>query len=563
LAHGKLNGVSSVIVTDVSIGHGPVVLAEHISVSLSPGRVIGLVGQNGAGKTTFLRVLGGLDAPLAGNVKRSPASISVGYLAQQLDPVDDTETIIEWLARRIGVAQATVRMETSAVALATGDPAGDTYADDLEAWLALGGADSEDRIPGVLAEVGLDAIVTGERTVSSLSGGQRARVGLAALLLARFDVFLLDEPTNDLDLAGLARLERFVLELKARPAAVMVISHDRAFLEAVTTDVLEIDGNERSAALFGGGFVSFLEERDIARRRAREDYENYKDTYDDYMSRARTTRDWASKGVRNARAEARKGGGDSDKIGRKFRADASEKQAGKASRLEKAAERLDVVAEPRKVWHLDYTITAAPRSGSLVVAARNAVVERGTFRLGPIDVELSYGERVAVVGPNGAGKSTLLALLLGQVSPTSGTVHEGSGVVVGELDQSRVPVAGDATIVDAFLQWYPGTTIADTRTLLAKFGLAGDDVVRPARLLSPGERTRATLARFQHEGVNLLVLDEPTNHLDLPAIEQLEQALDEYPGTVLLVSHDRRLLDSVRVTKRWTISAGTLTEQLA
>jgi ATPase subunit of ABC transporter with duplicated ATPase domains len=552
--------MASVIASGVSIGHGPVVLAEGIDVSVSPGRVIGLVGQNGAGKTTLLRVLAGLDAPLAGTIQRAPASTTIGYLAQQLNPLSDHETIASWLGRRTGVGDATARMEASAEALATGDPLGDQYADDLDRWLALGGADFEDRIPAALAQVGLPADRTPDMPVSKLSGGQQARVGLAALLLARFDVFLLDEPTNDLDLAGLERLEQFVNEVRNRPAAVMVISHDRAFLEAVTTDVLEIDGNERNASLYRGGFAAFLAEREVARQHAREAYDEYRETHDDYLSRAGTTRDWASKGVRNARSEARKGGGDSDKIGRKFRADASEKQAGKASRLEKAAERLEVVVEPRKVWNLSYTIANAPRSGSVVCNITDAVVSRGSFTLGPVRLDLAYGDRVAVTGPNGSGKSTLLQLILGQLVPDEGSVRLGSGVVVGELDQARVPVDGDATIVDAFLDWYPGTTIADTRTLLAKFGLSGDDVIRPARLLSPGERTRATLARFQHEGVNLLVLDEPTNHLDLPAIEQLERALGEYPGTLLLVSHDRRLLDAVQVNRRWQVARGEVTE---
>jgi ATPase subunit of ABC transporter with duplicated ATPase domains len=553
--------MSSVIAAGLSIGYGPVVLADGIDVSVSPGRIIGLVGQNGAGKSTLLKALAGIETPLAGMVQRAPSTTTVGYLSQQVDLASNEESIGEWLARRTGVAQATSLMETSALALATGEAEGDKYADYLDSWLALGGADFEDRIPGALADVGL-VVHSIDTPVSVLSGGQRARVGLAGLLLARFDVFFLDEPTNDLDLAGLARLERFVNELRARPAAVMVVSHDRAFLENVTTDVLELDGNEHTATMFGGGFAAFLQERDVARRHAREAYDEYREKHDDYIDRAKVTKDWASKGVRNSRAEARKKGGDSDKIGRKFRADASEKQAGKASRLEKMAERMDEVVEPRKVWNLTYEIASAPRSGTAVSTVRAAVVERGTYRLGPVHLDLAFGDRVAVTGPNGAGKSTLLKLLLGQLAPTSGTVHVGSGVIVGELDQARVPVDGDATIVDAFLEWYPKSTIADVRTLLAKFGLSGDDVVRPARLLSPGERTRATLARFQHEGVNLLVLDEPTNHLDLPAIEQLEQALATYPATMLFVSHDRRMLEAVKVNRRWHVDAGVVTEEL-
>ncbi len=554
--------VASLIVSDVAIGHRPVVLAEGVTLSVTPGRVIGLVGQNGAGKTTLLKVLAGAEEPLGGAVVRSPASATVGFLAQQLEVASPLETIAEWLARRTGVADASVRMEAAAAALATGEPEGDSYSDDLERWLSLGGADLADRIPAALADVGLDVAKPVATSVSALSGGQRARVGLAALLLARFDIFCLDEPTNDLDLAGLARLERFVGELRARPAAVVVVSHDRVFLEAVTTDVLEIDGNERSVALFGGGFSAFLQEREVARRHAREAFDEYTDRRDDLLGRARTTREWADKGVRKSRAELRKKGTDPDKIGRKTKAESTEKQAAKASRLEKSAERLVEVVEPRKVWSLEYRIGAAARSGSEVANVRGAVVRRGSFTLGPVDLDIAAGDRVAISGPNGAGKSTLLNLILGYALPDCGTARLGNGVVVGELDQSRVPVAGDATIVDAFLGWYPASTIGEVRTLLAKFGLSGDDVVRPARLLSPGERTRATLARFQYEGVNLLVLDEPTNHLDLPAIEQLEQALAAYVGSLLLVSHDRRLLESVTVTRRVHVEAGVVTHAL-
>ncbi len=555
--------MGSIIASGLALGYGPVVLAEGIDLTVSPGRVIGLVGANGAGKTTLLRVLAGLTAPHAGSVARSPGSTSVGYLAQQLDVASPGETIVAWLARRTGVGAAAEAMEAAADALGRGEPMGDDYGDRLDRWLSLGGADFEDRVPAALAAVGLDASKGPGDAVVALSGGQKARIGLAALMLARFDVFCLDEPTNDLDLGGLALLERFVADLVKRPAAIVLVSHDRAFLETVTTDIVELDSVERRATLFGGGFAAFVREREVQRRRAREAFDEYAERHGDLLDRARVTKEWADKGVRKSRADLKKKGADPDKIGRKAKAETSEKQAGKASRLEKAAERLEVVAEPRKVWELRYEIAEAPRSGSVVMTMRSAVVRRGSFTLGPIDLDLSYGERVAVTGPNGAGKTTLLSVLLGRTTPSNGTAALGRGVVIGELDQSRLPMDGDATLVDAFLSWYPASTIAEVRTLLAKFGLAGDDVERPARLLSPGERTRATLARFQYDGVNLLVLDEPTNHLDLVAIEQLESALDTYPGTLLLVSHDRRLLDTVRVTRRWHLVNGQLTESLA
>ena len=208
-------------------------------------------------------------------------------------------------------------------------------------------------------------------------------------------------------------------------------------------------------------------------------------------------------------------------------------------------------------------IAAAPRAGAVVATARGAVVRRGAFTLGPVDLQLDWADRVAVTGPNGAGKSTLLALLLGRLAPDEGTATLGPGVVVGEVDQARVAVPRRRAVAARLRRLVPGWPTAEVRTLLAKFGLRADHVLRAGGSLSPGERTRAALALLQARGVNLLVLDEPTNHLDLPAIEQLEQALDSFPGTLLLVSHDRRLLEAVRVTRRLHVEAGRMSEEPA
>jgi ATPase subunit of ABC transporter with duplicated ATPase domains len=262
------------------------------------------------------------------------------------------------------------------------------------------------------------------------------------------------------------------------------------------------------------------------------------------------------KGVKNARRKQR----DNDKVGRKFRTEQTEKQAAKARQTEKAIERLEVVDEPRKEWELQFSIAAAPRSGEVVAVARNATVQRGSFVLGPVDLQLTLRDRIAVTGPNGSGKTTLLALLLGRTPPSSGLVSLGSGVVVGEVDQARAAFEGDDVLVDAFAREVPDWPTAEVRTLLAKFGLRSDHVHRTSSSLSPGERTRAALALLQARGVNLLVLDEPTNHLDLPAIEQLEEALESFDGTVLLVTHDRRMLDTIRLTRRWHVDSGKVTE---
>ncbi|MER6595667.1 ATP-binding cassette domain-containing protein, partial [Micromonospora purpureochromogenes] len=418
-------------------------------------------------------------------------------------------------------------------------------------WLGLGGADLEERAEQVAAELGLTVDL--DHPMTALSGGQAARAGLASLLLSRYDVFLLDEPTNDLDLAGLERLERFVTGLRA---GTVLVSHDREFLTRTVTRVLELDLIQQQVRHYGGGYAAYLEEREVARRHARADYEEYADTRAGLEARARTQRAWMEKGVKNARRKAT----DNDKIGRKFRAEATEKQAAKAKQTERLIERLEAVEEPRREWELRMEIAAAPRAGAVVASLRGAVVRRGGFTLGPVDLQIDWADRVAITGANGSGKSTLLAALLGRLPLDAGHAALGPGVVVGEVDQARGLFLGDQPLVDAFGAAVPELTPADVRTLLAKFGLRAEHVLRPAATLSPGERTRAALALLQGRGVNLLVLDEPTNHLDLPAIEQLESALANYPGTLLLVTHDRRMLDAVSVNRRLRVDAGRIAE---
>ncbi|MFF8597219.1 ABC-F family ATP-binding cassette domain-containing protein [Streptomyces sp. NPDC015220] len=543
---------ATLVAKNLAAGHGDRTLFTGLDLVVAPGDVIGLVGANGAGKSTLLRMLAGLGTPEQGELTLSPPTAAVGHLPQEPERRPG-ETVREFLARRTGVAAAQRAMDEATQALVDGAPgADDAYASALERWLGLGGADLDERAEetadSLALAVGLDQPMT------SLSGGQAARAGLASLLLSRYDVFLLDEPTNDLDLDGLERLERFVTGLRA---GTVLVSHDREFLTRTVTRVLELDHAQGRINLYGGGYAAYLEEREVARRHARDDYEEYADKRAALQERALTQRAWMDKGVKNAR---RKAGSDNDKIGRKFRSEASEKQAAKARQTQRMIERLEVVEEPRKEWELRMEIAAAPRSGAVVATLRDAQVRRGDFVLGPVSLQIDWADRVAVTGANGAGKSTLLGALLGRLPLDAGHAALGSGVVVGEVDQARRLFHGPESLLDAFRSAMPDTEPAEVRTLLAKFGLKANHVLRPAVTLSPGERTRAALALLQGRGVNLLVLDEPTNHLDLPAIEQLESALDSYEGTLLLVTHDRRMLTAVRTTRHLEVADGKVTE---
>lgn len=530
-------------------------LFEGLDVTVAPGDVIGVVGVNGAGKSTLLRILAGELAPADGTVSVAPADAFIGWLPQEHERVPG-ETVAGYIARRTGCADATAAMETAAAALGESDAADDAYSVALERWLATGAADLDERLPAVLADLGLDseAVRPDSTPMTSLSGGQAARVGLAALMLSRFDIVLLDEPTNDLDLDGIDRLERFVRDLRG---GVVLVSHDREFLARSVTRVLELDLAQNMTTVYGGGYESYLEERAVARRHRREQYEEFADKKADLVARARTQREWSSQGVRNAMRKAP----DNDKNRRRAQTESSEKQAQKVRQMESRIARLEEVVEPRKEWALQFTIGSAPRSSSVVATLADAVVRHGDFTLGPVSLQVDAGERIGITGPNGAGKSTLLRLLLGRLQPDEGRASLGANVAIGEIDQARAEFSGPDRLVDRFEQRLPSWATADVRTLLAKFGLGADHVERAVDELSPGERTRAGMALLQARGTNVLVLDEPTNHLDLPAIEQLEQALETYDGTLLLVTHDRRMLQNVRLDRSWRVDGGQVVEQ--
>ncbi|GAA4679864.1 ABC-F family ATP-binding cassette domain-containing protein [Frondihabitans cladoniiphilus] len=548
---------ATLVAKGLSGGYAHRTLFDDLDLTVAPGDVVGVVGVNGAGKSTLLRLLAGIDAPLAGTVSLAPADAFIGWLPQEHERVVG-ETVADYIARRTGCATATFVMDHAAEALVEGtDEAADAYATALDRWLASGAADLDERMPVVLHDLGLatgvDAAVDGASLMTSLSGGQAARVGLAALLLSRFDIVLLDEPTNDLDLDGLARLEAFVLGLRG---GVVLVSHDREFLARCVTRVLELDLAQASNRVFGGGYDSYLEERSIARQHARDAYDEFESKKADLVGRARVQREWSSQGVRNAMKKSP----DNDKIRRRAATESSEKQAQKVRQMESRIARLDEVDEPRKEWQLEFSIGAAPRSSAVVATLSDASFEQGSFTLGPVSLQVNGGDRIGITGPNGAGKSTLLRALLGRLAPTSGTASLGTSVAIGEIDQARGLFVGTEPLAASFEALVPDLTTAEVRTLLAKFGLKADHVNRPVGELSPGERTRAALALLQARGVNVLVLDEPTNHLDLAAIEQLEEALEGYEGTLLLVTHDRRMLDTVRTDRRWSVEAGRVTE---
>lgn len=457
---------------------------SRVSVTVGPRRRVGVVGPNGAGKSTLLKVLAGLEEPSSGDVERSNSTVTVGYLPQETTVKSDA-VLLDWLAARTGVAEARSAMEERARAMnhavAASDsstrslPAIEAYTESVERYSSLGGEDLEARAAAVLHGLGLPESALA-RPIGSLSGGERARAHLAGLLLARFDIFLLDEPTNDLDFSGLGLLEEFV---EASPAGMMVVSHDRAFLERCVTSVLELDGVTGGATEFAGGYEAYVQERRTARSAQSASYERYQSERKRLLEEARRHRTWAAAGA----ARAKRKTSDPDKFIKAARIGGAENSAAKAKIVERQLERLEVVEKPWESWRLELSFGDALRGADIVSRLEAAIVEREDFRMGPLDVEIRWGDRLLITGANGSGKSTLLAALIGEYPLAAGRRHLGPGIRIGFMDQNRDAFRDERPWLEVFTE-RSGILEEAARSLLAKFALSANHVTRPANSLS-------------------------------------------------------------------------------
>jgi ATPase subunit of ABC transporter with duplicated ATPase domains len=432
-------------------------------------------------------------------VRRNPPSLRVGYLPQERG-LARGESLLGYLARRTG-EDSTPELEARAAA--------------------------------TLRRVGLDVAL--DRELSALSGGEKSRAALASILLARFDVYLLDEPTNDLDFAGLDLLERFLRRLDA---GFVVVSHDRAFLDRTVNRIVELESGTQRVHEYTGGWSDF----EASRARVLAGHERQFKAW-------REERERFGELHRERREQARVGGKQANRRATHALMSKTRAAAKRIERLER-----DRVDKPWQPWELRLDLAPTGRSGDLVVALEDAVVERGSFRLGPVHLIVGWGDRLSIAGPNGSGKSTLIEALLGRLPLVAGERRVGPSVVFGEIGQARSLFAEDESLLSSFCI-ESSLREGDARTLLAKFDLYAEHVLRAGASLSPGERTRAELALQAARGAGCLVLDEPTNHLDLPAVEELERALSVYEGALILVTHDRRFLEEVGVSRVFELSS--------
>ena len=518
---------------NISLTFGGQPIFEDLSWTIpDEPRRIGLIGPNGAGKTTLLKVIAGTQPVDAGRVDRG--STTVGYLEQNVQEMPGDRTVREEAVRAFDDVLALEAKEekiTRQLTEAT-DYESDRYAQLLDRLQRvqerLNTADAHRiraRTDAALTGLGFDPDDL-DRPLRTFSGGWRMRVSLAKLLLQRPDVLLLDEPTNHLDIGSIDWLEGY---LKGYEGTVIIVSHDRYFLDRMVTQIAELTRGRLWH--FDGNYSHYLDARE-------ERYEQWRNAYENQQKRIKEIEQFISK----------------------FRYNAS-KAAQVQSRIKKL-EKMDRIPEPPSAEEtIAFRFPEPSRSGAIVLElspfSKSYATEEGTVEVfddaGPLTVE--RGDKIAIVGPNGAGKSTLARILKGE-EPFDGTRSLGHNVNLGFYAQHQADaLAPDQTVLDAVREVAPGRDETDLRTLLGTFLFTGDDVFKHIRVLSGGEKSRVALARTLLSPANCLILDEPTNHLDIRSKEVLIEALQQYEGTFLLVSHDRHFLDEV-AEKVWRVGDG-------
>jgi ATP-binding cassette subfamily F protein 3 len=554
--------MSLLVVNNLAKSFGPNDIFSNVSFEIPHRARIGLVGPNGIGKTTLLRILMGLEEPSAGQIQRAKG-IHLGYLPQNAT-LDSEKTVwqeclglftdlIEMQARLAEMEHA-LGMETSDQAL---EAVLETYGRQQHEFERLGGYTYETRIRQTLTGLGF-ARADFERPLWQLSGGQRTRALLAKLLLSSPEVLLLDEPTNHLDIAATEWLESYLREW---PGAVLLISHDRYFLDQVVTDIIEMTPTTHS---YHGNYTSYLQQRQDRWERMVETFESEKARLEkdlDYVKR-----NISGQNVRQARGRLRRLSREVEAIeklglenvqGRSWADISSEVEISEHPMgVEEVEKRIRAIRLPsNRPPQLKLHLKASARSGDLVVRTRRLEVgyrDEGRPLFSAPDLTLLRGECAGVIGPNGAGKTTFLKTLLGQIPPFSGEVVMGASLQVGYFAQAHEGLHNERTLMEEIDALAPNLRPGEIRDYLAKFLFTGDDVYKKVEMLSGGERGRLALACLELTSANLLLLDEPTNHLDLPSQEILQSVLADFGGTILLVSHDRYLIDAL-ATQIWEV----------
>jgi ATP-binding cassette subfamily F protein 3 len=509
--------------SNVTFSYGGNLVLDEVAFEIQHDAKIGLVGENGGGKSTIFRLIAGEEHPLEGTIFRAQG-LRIGYLRQEPDPADAAKTVLEAVSEA-SPELAAVEKRLRGMEERMADPKTATSPAALEKVLAaysdaqarlerLGGYDFDHRVRTVLAGLGFDERHHGQR-IGTLSGGEKKMVGLARLLLETPDLLLLDEPDNHLDLEAKAWLEGYIRDYAG---AVCIISHDRHLLDQVVSEIFQVEDGQVS--VYHGNYSAYITERQHRLLSQQQFYELQQREIRRLEVTLRDLKQWARQNPKFAP-----------------RAESMEKRVERAKREAVARPSLD-----RKKIAVDLD---AQRSGKKVLEIRRLAQSIDARRLfGPFDLDVQYGERLGIVGPNGSGKTTLLRLITGTLPPDAGSIRIGAGVVAGYYSQEQETLPMDSTPVEFLRSLRPMTgqqAFAKLRRLL----FSESDMSTPIARLSGGEKSRLQIARLMLTEANLLLLDEPTNNLDIPSVEMLEAALEEFGGTILTVSHDRYFMDKI------------------
>jgi ATP-binding cassette subfamily F protein 3 len=546
-------------VSNISKSYGLETVLADVSFIVNHGERVGLVGPNGCGKTTLLRIIMGLESADSGRVRFDPPGLSVGYLSQALI-FEPGETMREALTRATAEhSRAWAAMQRLAAAMADPQPKDslptltEAYAEAELRFEAAGGYELESQLEAILT--GLDlAEVPRDLPVERLSGGQKTRLGLTGLLIQQPRLLLLDEPTNHLDLDALIWLEEWLTHYDG---TALIVSHDRALLDATTTRTLLIDAVTHTLRDFPGNYTTTTE---ILAHEMEQQWQAYGDQQTEILRLQN-----AARHLRGL-AKLKRGGKtdrDSDKFAKGFFANRSIGTVGRAKHLEQRLERLlteERLDKPRRQWQLKLNFAADASGARQVLSLENVgMAFAGHSLFSEVNLTLTHGQRVALIGPNGGGKTTLLRLIAGELASTTGQVRLGTGVKLGYFAQEQERLDPASTPYDTIRSAATNMSETEIRSFLHFFLFSGDDVFVLVGKLSYGERARLMLALLVAQGCNFLLLDEPVNHLDIPSRERFEQALEQFPGTLLAVVHDRAFIRRV-ATGVWEMRQGQVRE---
>ena len=543
----------ALLASKISKTYGDTTVLSDISFVLNRGDRVGLVGENGSGKTTLLRILAGLEPPDSGSAQLQG---NIGYLEQAL--AFEADASVEQVLLHINLehTQAEADMQQYAQLMAN-PPAGTTAATLTESYAnaearfeAAGGYQFEARLNSVLDGLNLEAVPR-QMPVEHLSGGQKTRLGLARLLINQPTLLLLDEPTNHLDIDALTWLEVW---LGKYDGAVLIVSHDRAFLDAVTNRTLVINPQNHTLRDYAGNYSAYLKTTERELEKQWNEYQMQQQEIAQLQNAARHLR---------GQAVMKKGGkADSgDKFATGHFANRSAGSVGRAKQMERRLEKLlteERVDKPGQQWQLSVQFSQNKGGARQVLRLEQVAMAFGdTPLLSNVSLDITHGQRVVLVGPNGGGKTTLLRLIAGELFPTSGEIQLGANVKTGYFSQEQETLTPGSNPYETIRAAAENMSQSEVRTFLHRYLFSGDEVFKTVEMLSFGERARLMLALLVVQGCNFLLLDEPVNHLDIPSRERFEQALSQFPGTLLAVSHDRAFTQRV-ATVVWELRGGVI-----